>query len=103
MVNQIVYVFRLEFVQDRDGHGTVCSGGEEAYSPVRLILRTQSHLVAFFETAFLKADVNLLDEFRKVFVSEGGTVVVRKCLSFPIRPEAALYQLINRFKFHNLI
>ena len=95
MVDEIMNVSRLEFVQDRHRNGPISQSGEEAYSPVRLILRTQSHLVANFEPAFIECDVKFGDTQRDFRIWQGRTLVIRKRRLVPVLLETLLQLFID--------
>ncbi len=95
MVDQIVDITGLEFVQNRYGHGAIRHRGQKTYRPVDLIAGANRHLVSLAEVAFLKSDVQFFDASCHVTVTKAGALVVRKRLPVPVLPETFLQKLVD--------
>ena len=103
MVYQVVDVFRLEFVENRHRYCTVGQRGEETYAPVGLIAGAEGHFVAFFQSAALEGNVQILDSLGNILVFECRSLIVGQGIAFPILANALFQHFVYRFEFHILI
>ena len=76
VVHQMVDIAGLELMEKRHRDCAVCHCGEEGHSPVCLVARTESHLVALLQSALFKHDVHLLNPAGHIPVMKGNALIV---------------------------
>ena len=98
MIDEIMDVPWLEFVEDRHHHRAVGYSGQIADRPVDLVAGANRHLVPLVKEALFKSYVQFLDPSRYIPVTQAGTLVVGKRLPVPVLPEALFEQLVDRLE-----
>ena len=100
MVDEVVDVAGLEFVQDGHRDGAVGEGREEADAPVGLVAGADGDLVAPFQAALLEGDVQFFDPPGDVAVFEGDARVVGQGGAVPVGAETLLEEAVDGGVFH---
>ena len=98
VVDQVMDIPRLEFVQDRDHDRSVGDGGQIADSPVHLVAGADRDLVPLVEEALLEGYVKLLYSSCHIPVAEADALVIRKCLPVPVLPETLFKEFVDRLE-----
>ena len=76
VVYDVMYIIRLELMQDRHNHRTIGDGSQEGHSPMRAVTSANRNFVAFLYATTLKDDMQLLYLSSHILVLQRGTLIV---------------------------
>ena len=103
MIDQIVYVFGFELMNQRNGYRAIGCRGQESHAPVDLVPGAQIYFIAFFESAGTETYMQKSYTLGYIAILQGNALIIGKCSALPIRFEALFEQLVYRLEFHILI
>ena len=84
MVDDVMYLLCIEFMQYRHGNGAVGECSQESYGPVAAVASADSYLVAFHDVAVLKQDMNFLDFASYIVELECSPLIVCQGVLIPV-------------------
>ena len=84
VVDDVVNLGGVEFVEDGDGDSSVGEDAEEGSSPSAEVASAQGNLVAWLDACLFEEDVELLDDAGYVLVLKGEKSVVRHRIHEPM-------------------
>ena len=76
VVNNVVHLLRLKFMQNRHRHCTIRQCGQKGCSPVGTIAAAQGNFVTLGNTCIFKQDMEFLNFSCYVLVLQGHTLIV---------------------------
>ena len=76
VIDQMMDVRRLEFVQQGNDHGTIGNHRKEAYAPVGLVAGTNGNFVSLCDAAFVEKSMKPSNFFCQIFIIERRTLVI---------------------------
>ena len=97
MVDDVVNLVGLEFVQDRDGHRAICQGGEEDGTPMCAVSSAKCDSVSLFHIAVLEDDVKFLYEPGYILILERFAFIIRQSIKIPVFLDA-LFDLFVKIR-----
>ena len=78
MIDDIVNLFAVEFVQDGNYHRSICQCGQKRHCPVGRVATTYGYAVSFFYSSCMHHDVQLLYLSGYVVILQRSTFIVRQ-------------------------
>jgi hypothetical protein len=84
MVYDIMYLVRLEFVEDRNNYSSISYGSKECYTPMRHVTTADCNLIARLDSAFFENDVEFLDFTSYVLILVSHSLIVCQGIHIPI-------------------
>ena len=91
MVDDVLYLFAIELVEDGHSHSAVGECGEVGHSPVGRVPSADGYLVALLHVAVLKQDMQFFYLAGYVVKLEGDTLIVRQGILIPVLYDGTLY------------
>ena len=102
VVDDMMYVIRIEVLQDRYDNRAICYNRHIHHAPVGGVLTDQGDLIAAAYLAFLKQDMDTGYLLRYVAKGKAGTfTIIRQGGSGPILAETLLVDLNEIFLYHS--
>ena len=90
VVDEVVNLLGVEFMEDGHGHGTIGEGSKEGNAPTCAIAAADGHFVPFFHTRSLEDDVNFFNNTGHVFIAESLSPVIGQGVQIPVVLNALL-------------
>ena len=100
VIDHVVNLLGVEFVQYRHGHGSVGQCGHEGYAPAGCVAAADGHLISLLYARSFEDDMQFLDNACYVFVLVGVGAIVRHRRQVPMVVDAFLNTSIKTWTFH---
>jgi len=84
MVDDVVYIVGLEFVQDRYYDGSVGKSSEKCDGPMRGVTAADGYFISFFYAGRLHQDMHLFYFAGNVFITVRNSFEIAQCGQFPV-------------------
>ena len=90
VIDDMVDVVRFEFVQDRDGYGSIRQDAEEADRPVGRVTPHQSHFVSLLDPCMFEYYMKFFYTAGHVFIMVRVSIIIRESGKVPMFLDAVL-------------
>ena len=101
MIDNVVHLLRLEFMQDRYGNCTIAQHAQKGCCPIRTVTAAKGNLVTLLHSCILKQNVELFNLSGHILILQGDTLIVGERIKVPIALDTLRENIHEiRIRFH---